>query len=170
MGCPAPQDMLALTSFVLDKGYKLLCFDHRGMGMSSPVTARSLAREGGVGEQVEYLKGFRATEAVRDLEALRLCLAGEGSKWSVMGQSYGGYLCTTYLSFYPEGLREVWVLGGLPPVLETGPDKVIRTLVRKVRERNERYYAKYGEDVERVKTIVRHLRGKQEERNAVNVA
>ncbi len=153
---------MSLTNFVLDKGYKLLCFDHRGMGLSSPVTARSVLKEGEVEKQAEYLKLFRATEAVKDLEALRLCLTREYEgeekrKWSILGQSYGGFLCTTYLSFYPEGLREVCILGGLPPVREQKPDNVIRRLVTKVRERNERYYAKYPEDVERVKTIVRFL-------------
>lgn len=181
--CPAPQDMLSLTNFALDKGYKLLCFDHRGFGMSSAITARSLERdlaakedgeeeEGNVSAKVAFLKMFRATEAVRDLEAIRLCLCGsagaggraegsssdakgdEAAKWSIMGQSYGGFLATTYLSYYPEGLREAWLLGGLPPVLERKPDNVIRTLLGKVKERNERYYAKYPEDVGRVKRIV----------------
>ncbi|KAI9876664.1 MAG: hypothetical protein M1823_007236, partial [Watsoniomyces obsoletus] len=167
--------MLGVTNFVLDKGYKLLCFDHRGMGMSTPLTARSLLKEGGVEAQMEYLKMFRATEAVKDLEALRMCLTaaydwGEGRrKWSVMGQSYGGFVCTTYLSFYPEGLREVWVFGGLPPVMERGPDEVIKSLIEKLRERNERYYKKYPEDVGRVKEIVGYLKSKEEEGKAVKL-
>ena len=174
MPAPAPQDMLAVTNFVLDKGYKLLCFDHRGMGMSTPVTARSLEREGGTEEKAAYLKMFRATEAVKDLEALRLCLTGGhaegvGRRWSVIGQSYGGFVCTSYLSWYSEGLREVWILGGLPPVLERKPDDVIRGLVRKVRERNERYYEKYPEDVERVKGIVGYLKSQAEEGHAVKL-
>jgi pimeloyl-ACP methyl ester carboxylesterase len=175
MGCPAPGDILGVTNFVLDKGYKLLCFDHRGMGMSTPVSARSLLKEGGVEAQMEYLKMFRATEAVKDLEALRMCLTAEYDgaewrrKWSVMGQSYGGFVCTTYLSFYPEGLREVWVFGGLPPVMERGPDAVIKRLIEKVRERNESYYKKYPEDVERVKGIVGYLKSKEEEGKAVKL-
>ena len=173
-GCPSPQDMLAVTNFVLDKGYKLLCFDHRGMGMSAPITARSLEKEGETEEKADYLKMFRATEAVKDLEAIRLCLTkeyddGEKQKWSVMGQSYGGYLCTTYLSFSPNGLREAWLLGGLPPVLERKPDVAIRWLVRKVRERNEAYYQKYEEDVERVKDIVEYLKSKQKDGEAVTL-
>ncbi len=174
-GCPSPQDMLGMTNFVLDKGYKLLCFDHRGMGMSTPVTARSLEREGDTGKRAEYLQIFRATEAVKDLEAIRLCLTnkyddGEKRKWSVMGQSYGGYLCTTYLSFYPDGLREVFLVGGLPPVRERKPDAALKRLVGKVRERNEKYYAKYPEDVDRVKGIVGYLKSKQDDGQAVKLA
>lgn len=44
-------------------------------------------------------------------------------------------------------------MGGLAPVMERKPDAAIRWLVRKVRERNEAYYGKYGEDVERVKGL-----------------
>lgn len=52
-GCRPPQDILAVTNFVLDKGYKLLCFDRRGMGMSTPVTARTLEKEGATEEKVD---------------------------------------------------------------------------------------------------------------------
>ena len=170
---PQPQDYLSLTNFALEKGYKMLYADHRGMGMSTPVTARTLLKEGDVDSQADYMKMFRATEGVKDLEAVRLCLLGQypdgKKKWSIMGQSYGGYLCTTYLSFYPEGLREAWILGGLPPVRETKPDQVIRDLTFQVRERNRKYYEKYSEDVESVKGIVKYLKKKQDGGKAVEL-
>jgi pimeloyl-ACP methyl ester carboxylesterase len=187
--CAAPQNMLGVTNFVLDKGFKLLCFDHRGFGMSNAITTQQLKRDFGDDAEatVSFLKLFRATEAVQDLEAIRMCLVGgqatstdpasgdataqrwgdRSDMWSIMGQSYGGYLSTTYLSFYPDKVREAWIFGGLPPVLETKPDNALRYLVGKVRERNQAYYAKYPEDGERVKTIVDHLNKREREGKAV---
>ena len=37
-------------------------------------------------------------------------------RWSVLGQSFGGFCALTYLSFAPEGLREAFFTGGVPPV------------------------------------------------------
>jgi pimeloyl-ACP methyl ester carboxylesterase len=140
----------------------MLYLDQRGMGLSSPITARTLALQGDTSQQVDYLKHFRADTAVKDWEAIRKCLTAEypeeKKKWSIIGQSYGGFVATTYLSQAPEGLREVFTLGGLPPVSQKGPDEVYVRLYRKVEERNRKYYDKYPEDVERVKNIVKHLR------------
>jgi pimeloyl-ACP methyl ester carboxylesterase len=99
-----------------------------------------------------------------DCEAVRLALTAEYSedtpekrKWSVLGQSFGGFCCVTYLSFYPEGLREVFVFGGLPPLVDS-PDEVYRRLLRTCVQRNEAYYAKFPQDVGAVKRIVAALR------------
>lgn len=97
---------------------------------------------------------------MRDCEAVRKALTAdypeENKKWSIMGQSFGGFCCATYLSFFPAGVREAFIFGGLPPARD-GPDDVYRKLYRRVKERNEAYYSKYPEDVERVKRIVRLL-------------
>lgn len=158
-----PKDMPCTSTF-LDKGYKLICIDHRGMGLSSTITTATLAREGDAQAQADYLTHFRAPFAVQDLEAVRLCLAHEWGypeekrKWSIMGQSYGGFVCTSYLSMYPGGLREVFIFGGLPPVLESRPDATIRRCVAKVRERNSKYYEKFPGDVEGCRKVVEYLK------------
>ena len=49
---------------------------------------------------------LRADSIVRDAELLRrLLLPAEGplSKWTLLGQSFGGFCCVTYLSFAPDG-------------------------------------------------------------------
>lgn len=61
-----------------------------------------------------------------------------------------------YLSRFPEGLQEVFTVGGLPPLVKH-PDMVYKYLFRKVKERNQAYYKKYPEDVHRVKDIIRYL-------------
>ena len=143
----------------------MLYLDQRGMGLSTPVTARTLALKGDVKEQVDYLKLFRADSAVKDWEGIRKCLTAdypeEKKKWSIVGQSYGGFVATTYLSQAPEGLREVFTLGGLPPVSQRDPDEVYTRLYRKVLERNAKYYEKYTEDVESVERIARLLQDEE---------
>lgn len=57
-----------------------------------------------VEQQAAYLKLFRADNIVRDCEAIRKALLAEKEtaaeqKWSVHGQSFGGFCAVTYLSF-----------------------------------------------------------------------
>lgn len=59
MPCRSPQNYPWISA-VLDKGYQMLFLDQRGTGLSSTVTSKTLAREGGPRKQAEYLKHFRA--------------------------------------------------------------------------------------------------------------
>lgn len=157
--CRAPQNV-PFTQTLLDKGYRLLFLDQRGTGLSNAISASTLQLRGDEAVQANYLKSFRADSIVQDCEAVRKALTAdypeEKRKWSVMGQSFGGFCATTYLSFYPEGLREVFLFGGLPPMVK-GPDDVYERLFKRVWLRNEDYYRKFPEDVERVKRIVKFL-------------
>jgi proline iminopeptidase len=75
--------------------------DQRGTGLSQTITAGTLARQGNAIQQAEYLKLFRADNIVNDCEVIRQYLTKdypEGQrKWSIMGQSFGGFCATTYL-------------------------------------------------------------------------
>jgi pimeloyl-ACP methyl ester carboxylesterase len=131
--------------------YRVLLLDQRGTGRSTPVgDLAGMAPEA----QADYLKHFRADSIVRDAEAIRRELGVD--RWSVLGQSFGGFCVCTYLSFAPEGLAEAFVTGGLPP-LDRGPDDVYRATYRRVAARNEAYYARYPGDRERVLGIVERL-------------
>lgn len=46
-----------------------------------------------------------------------------------MGQSFGGFCAITYLSFHPEGLKEVFMTGGLAPLISY-PDPVYEAAIR----------------------------------------
>lgn len=163
--CASPEK-LPWINFILDKGYQVLALDQRGTGLSSAISQSSLQLRGDENVQTEYLKAFRADNIVRDCEAIRKALTtvqSEGAdendeerKWTIMGQSFGGFCCTTYLSFFPEGVKEAFLLGGLPPV-RNNPDDVYARLYPRVKRRNEAYYKKYPEDVERVRRIVKFL-------------
>lgn len=80
----------------------MLFLDQRGTGLSSTITAGTLARQGDAIKQAEYLKNFRADNIVRDCEAIRNILTKDypedQRKWSILGQSFGGFCAVTYLS------------------------------------------------------------------------
>ena len=134
------------------RDYHLVLLDQRGTGCSSPVSAQTLASLGSAQAQADYLKHFRADSIVRDAEAIRGELTG-GEPWALLGQSYGGFCIATYLSLAPEGVREAYVTGGLPP-LERSADEVYRATYKRVADRNRRYYERYPEDVGRVRRLV----------------
>lgn len=161
-GCKPPQSM-SLTNHVLERGYQMLWLDQRGTGLSSPITAATLALQGDAKKQAEYLKMFRADNIVRDCEAIRKSLTSdypaELKKWSIFGQSFGGFCGFTYLSKYPEGLREVFTSGGVPPIRKTAED-VYHAAFKQVLKRNEAYYNKFPEDIEHVYNIASHVQFK----------
>lgn len=63
----------------------MLYLDQRGTGLSSPITAATLAAEGDSHRQADYLKFFRADSIVKDCEAIRKTLTkdypSELKKW-----------------------------------------------------------------------------------------
>jgi pimeloyl-ACP methyl ester carboxylesterase len=136
--------------------YRVLLLDQRGTGLSSPVTHQTLARFGSPQAQADYLKHFRADSIVRDAEAIRRELIGEAGRWSVLGQSFGGFCVTHYLSAAPEGLREAVITGGLPP-LERPAEDVYRATYRRVLDKNSAYYERYPADARVAREIVDHL-------------
>ncbi|KAM5351646.1 hypothetical protein ACJ41O_004369 [Fusarium nematophilum] len=157
-----PQDH-PLTRPALARGYQVLLLDHRGVGLSTPVSAEMLKLvPGGVEGRVRYLSLMRQDNTVRDCEAVRKCLTASwpASKqpWSIFGQSYGGFVSLSYLSMHPEGLREVFLTGGLAPVGKT-VDQVYDATFRRVAQRNEQYYAKFPEDVDTVRRIASYIEG-----------
>ena len=136
--------------------YHVLLLDQRGTGRSTPLTFQTLARIPTPQAQADYLKHFRADAIVQVAEWLRRTLLGDHVRWSVLGQSYGGFCAVHYLSTAPDALREVLITGGLPS-LTAHPDEVYRATYRRVIEKNRLYYARYPDDVARVQAIVAHL-------------
>ncbi len=73
--------------------YRVLLLDQRGTGRSTPVgRLPGMSAE----QQAEYLTHFRADSIVRDAELIRRAL--EVERWSVLGQSFGGFCVLAYLS------------------------------------------------------------------------
>lgn len=55
----------------------------------------------------------------------------------------------TYLSKFPEALREAFSTGGMAPIARNA-DEVYQATYLKVIERNEAYYEKYPEDIDAI--------------------
>ncbi|KAJ7032784.1 alpha/beta-hydrolase [Mycena alexandri] len=145
-----------------EEGYQTLWLDPRGTGLSTHISPESLpARLATDQDKADYLKHFRADSIVKDCEEIRKALIGdkpnpEDRKWTVLGQSFGGFCAITYLSFFPEGLKEVFLAGGLAP-LDDSPDRIYAAIIPILRKRNEIYYKKYPQDVKRVRDILTYL-------------
>lgn len=122
MRCAPPQNY-PFAHTVVDRGYEMFFLDQRGTGLSSPLSASTLQMRGTTDVQAKYRKSrlqhplrgdsrilrdivvrfYRAESIVRDCEAIRQALTAtypdNSKKWSIMGQSYGGFCSLTYLSF-----------------------------------------------------------------------
>ncbi|WP_306187213.1 alpha/beta fold hydrolase [Streptomyces sp. MK5] len=135
--------------------YRVLLLDQRGTGRSTPANRQTLPLRGGPAEQADYLAHFRADSIVRDCEAIRPGLTG-GAPWTVLGQSFGGFCTVSYLSLHPEGLAGALITGGLP-ALDAHADDVYRAAYPRIERKVTAHYARYPQDVERVRRIADHL-------------
>ena len=127
--------------------YRVLMLDQRGTGRSTPVgDLAGLTPQ----QQADYLAHFRADSIVRDAEWIRRELAVES--WGILGQSFGGFCVTTYLSLAPEGLREALITGGLPPIGRP-IDEIYACTYERVLERNRRYFDRYPSDRDRIRRL-----------------
>ena len=146
------------------KNFRVVLPDQRGTGRSSRVDRHAMERIGAAAQaagvdparaQADYLKRFLAASIVRDFEYLRLT-AFSGERWVTLGQSYGGFLTLTYLSFYGAGLAACFTCGGIPHVPASAAEVYAHTFPRMVRK-TEEYYRRYPGDVERVAAVADRL-------------
>ncbi|MGW4386140.1 alpha/beta fold hydrolase [Streptomyces sp. NPDC004685] len=135
--------------------HRVLLLDQRGTGSSTPANRQTLPLRGGPREQADYLAHFRADSIVRDCEAIRGEVTG-GAPWTVLGQSFGGFCATHYLSTAPEGLTAAVVTGGLP-TLDGHADDVYRAAYPRIERKVAAHYARYPQDVERARRIAEYL-------------
>jgi pimeloyl-ACP methyl ester carboxylesterase len=150
-GSEAPRPTRGPTSPAwLDRAlrdYRVLMLDQRGTGRSSPVgTLPGLTPE----QQANRLTHYRADAIVADAEIVRQQLGVD--TWSVLGQSFGGFCTLRYLSVAAGSLREALFTGGLPPVGRP-VDEVYTATWATMLERNRRYYARYPDDLDRVRRL-----------------
>lgn len=156
-GSPSPRP-LASSGWIKRavEEYHVLLLDPRGTGRSTPLTFQTLARLRGAPAQAEYLKHFRADAIVRDAEWIRRTMFGEESRWTLLGQSYGGFCITTYLSHAPHALNAVLITGGLPPLVDE-PDAVYRATYGHVLAKNQLYFERYPDDAVQAHAIATYL-------------
>lgn len=141
--------------------HRVLMLDQRGTGRSTPVGpdaplpegtipgARTL-REASPAQQARYLTLFRADAIVADAELLREAL--DLPRWSLLGQSFGGFTTLRYLSAAAGIVEKALFTGGLPTV---GPhmDQVYATTWEGMVARSERYWARFPGDRDRFRRL-----------------
>ena len=147
----------------LAKTHRVILLDQRGTGMSSPLSARNITAVGDAQLQAEYVELFRADSIIADAEAVREVLLADRTdkRWSTVGQSFGGFLTLSYLSFAPQSLRDSRITAGLAPI-RTTVDNVYEHTFDRMAERNKEYYSWFPEDAALATRIAEHLRTHEE--------
>ena len=135
------------------KSHRALLLDQRGNGLSTKILPQSLSIFPTPQAQADYLTHFRADNIVRDAEAIRLTLLPPDGKWVGLGQSYGGFILLTYLSFHPEGLAKVLITGGVACV-KRHIDENYRLTYGRVMEKNRQFYERYPEDESVIRDVL----------------
>ena len=145
------------------KSFRVFLLDQRGTGRSTRITNESLQRKFGdvandklaTESASKYVSMHRADAIVADCECARATLVGADTKWTLLGQSFGGFCITRYLSVSSEGVREALYTGGLPPLIReaNGAYETYTKLLARVKTQNEKYYARFPEDAERAREI-----------------
>ena len=140
-GSPSPR-MSAVSEWMTRalEDFRLVLIDQRGTGDSTPLEAPWLTEFGGPAEQAEVLSCFRADAIVEDAEDLRRHLQGD-EPWHVLGQSFGGFIITRYLSAHQDSLASTMITAGLPSV-DAHVDDTYRLTWAATLKRN----AKFGRD------------------------
>ncbi|MEM1451167.1 MAG: alpha/beta fold hydrolase [Planctomycetota bacterium] len=146
---PRPTDASGWIARATER-YRVLLLDQRGTGRSTPQTADNVVHVGDAGAQAAHLAHFRADSIVRDCETVRDELGVQ--RWTVLGQSFGGFCAVHYLSTAPDSLEGVMITGGLPG-LDTTAEEVYRRTYPLCREKNERMYTRFAELGERVVAV-----------------
>ncbi|CAN0884517.1 Proline iminopeptidase [Linum grandiflorum] len=155
--CPRPSEASGWLQKACEE-FRVLLMDQRGTGLSTALTPSSMSQFSSAGELAEYLTNFRADNIVKDAEFIRIRLVPDAGPWTVLGQSYGGFCAVTYLSFAPQGLKQVLLTGGTPPLGDhCTADVVYRVCSEQVIRQNEKYYERFPQDVEVVREVVEYL-------------
>ena len=151
-GCEAPRPSadsgLGWIGAILEH-HRIILVDQRGTGASSPVDRPDAA--GTPADTARLLTHLRADEIVEDCEDLRRALGLE--RWSLLGQSFGGFCVTRYLSEHAQSLEKVYITGGLPAVGHS-IDEVYALSYEAMRLKSEEYYTRFPQDRDRMASLV----------------
>src|SRR5690606_16783117 len=101
-------------------------------------------------QQAQYLTHFRADAIARDAELLREHLGV--ARWTLLGQSFGGFTTLRYLSAHPQSVEKALFTGGLPTV-GPGMDAVYASTWEGMIVRSERYWARFPADRDRFRRL-----------------
>lgn len=141
------------------RDHRVVMLDQRGTGRSTPVgldtalpegVGPATLREATASQQAQYLTHFRADAIVADAELLREDMGVD--RWSLLGQSFGGFTALRYLSAAPGSVEKALFTGGLPPV-GPGMDEVYTTTWHGMIARSERFWHRFPGDRDRFRRL-----------------
>jgi pimeloyl-ACP methyl ester carboxylesterase len=142
----------------LAREHRLLLLDQRGTGLSTPISAATLTDFQTTDQAAAYLKCFRAPSIVRDAELIRKALVPDEGKWSLLGQSFGGFCILTYLSQFPWHISRAYLTGGVAPIdVGCSAENVYRNIVPRVLRQMDRYYDMFPADEDVIRELVLYL-------------
>ena len=152
-GFPAPRPTAA-TGWLgeLLKTHRVILLDQRGTGRSCRIDKTTPLIDA-------HLPLLRADSIVRDCEELRRGLGVE--RWSIFGQSFGGFCITTYVSLFPDSLDTVLLTGGLPAI-DCHADDGYRATFDKLKIRHDAFYQQFPWVQERIREVCAHLDASEE--------
>lgn len=133
------------------KRFRVILPDQRGTGRSSRISDATMATFDTAEQAADYLACFDAHAIIADCEHIRTTVY-QGAPWSTLGQSYGGFLTLTYLSYAPHGLVKSYITGGLP-ALAPDADAVYERTYQRVAEKMAAHWRRFPADKERLNAI-----------------
>lgn len=147
-GSPAPRP-LEIDGWLRAalRHYRVVLLDQRGTGRSGRIDRFSLV-------DARYLRLLGAPHIADDADDLRRALGIE--QWDVLGQSFGGFCITSYLSRHPDAIGHAYFTGGLPAT-SVGIDDVYRATYTKLAARHEAFYRAFPWAEEQVHRVCAHL-------------
>ena len=151
-GFPAPRPMSAEAGLIGEalKSYRVILMDQRGTGRSTRIDSVTAESQ----RTAAHLAVLRQEYIVADAEALRTHLGIE--RWSLFGQSFGGFCITSYLAAFPESIEHCFITGGLP-ALNAGADDIYRATYQLLAQRHQEFYRRYPWVDERIRQVCHHL-------------
>ena len=155
--CLRPTDGADYLAPVMEE-YRIVLLDQRGTGQSQAFDLNCLDQFADAEAIADYLSCFRADAIVRDAELLREKLGID--RWALLGQSYGGFCCFTYLSHFPGSIERVLITGGMPPIGKSALEVYQATHARML-SKNSRYFNRFPEDQVLCQKVLERITAKQ---------
>lgn len=140
------------------KEYRVLLLDQRGTGLSTPINFASLAHLSAP-DQAQYLSHFRADNIIRDAESIRKQLTND-EKWTILGQSFGGFCVLKYLNDAPLGLAEAYITGGIPSLTRSA-DEVYQATYKRVLAKNHDFFNRFGDARQLIESLIQHIQSNE---------
>ena len=147
-GKPGPRMLMDWIPEAL-KRYRVFLMDERGTGRSHKIDRTTPERI-----TADMLAHLRPPDVAADAEAMRQHLGLE--QWDLLGNSFGAACASSYLSYFPSGLRRVHLAGAVPEP-EMDVDAFNRLTFHLLAERQQQLFRAIPWMKDRAEEVADHL-------------